>query len=294
MKKNIQLAIFSLFLFSSIQMFSQEINAEKKSDSISNIKLKHPLLSNKFTFVVGAYSSFKTMKIGVNGTNQNDIIDFNEKFNFNDNEITPFFYFNWRFLKNWSLSAEYFGIKNVNSATFNENIEWEDYVFNAGLSIKAGFKVNMYRIMFGRTISKGLKHELGAGLGFHALETEVFLEGQAYINEEITGEGADTEFKRSVVNVVAPLPNIGAWYFYAPTDKWMFNARLDWLGIKIGDYTGSMWNFAAGANYQFHKNIGVGLKYRYFDFTATVDNEKWDGKLDLIFHGPLLTINANF
>lgn len=287
MKISIRYAFVLVFLFSGTIVFSQEEGDIELTDYVED--KKHPLLSDKFSFYAGVYSSTKTVKIGANGTSANEIINFNEKFNFDDNETTLFLYFNWRFAKKWSLSAEYFGIKNANSVSLEEEFEWEDNTYIVGGFVKAGFNLKMYRVMFSRTISKGLKHELGVGLGVHTLETEVFIEGNAYVDDI-----ADAEIKRSLINVVAPLPNIGAWYFYAPTDKLLLSSRIDWFGISVGEYSGTLWNFSGGVNYQFIKHFGIGLSYKYFDFTATVDKEDWNGKLSLIFHGPSLTLNANF
>jgi len=188
----------------------------------------------------------------------------------------------------WSVSAEYFGVKDTNSATLEEDIEWDDVVYNAGADIKGGFSLRLYRILIGRTITKGLKHEFGAGLGVHALDIESFIEGLVLIDK------LESNFERRSVSAVAPLPNIGVWYFYAPNTKWMYTARVDWFGITVGDYSGNMWNLAPGVNYQFHKNVGVGLQYRYFDVVLRVDKTDWDGRISLIYHGPLLTVNANF
>ena len=286
-----QIPIVALFLFLGTSLFSQEINNKDLKTDIEN---KHPLLANRFTFYAGVYSSTKGIKIGVNGESDNKIIDFSEKADLNDNEITLFLNFNWRFARMWTLSAEYFGVKNGISKRIDEDFEWGDQIYNGGAGIELGSNLNMYRVMFGRTISKGQKHELGVGLGSHILDIKTFIEGDAYINNEETGEGAEVNFERNSVSIVAPLPNIGAWYFYAPTQKWMLTARVDWFALTIGEYSGSLWNLGAGANYQFHKNIGVGLKYRYFDFTAKVDKDNWDGKFTFTFQGPLLTVNANF
>ncbi|MFT4801214.1 MAG: opacity protein-like surface antigen [Flavobacteriaceae bacterium] len=49
-----------------------------------------------------------------------------------------------------------------------------------------------------------------------------------------------------------------------------------------------------GVNYQFHKNIGVGLNYRYFDFTTKLNKTNWNGEFLLNFQGPLLIVNTNF
>ncbi len=291
MKYFTSIVFVAIFLFQGT-LFSQENNESEKT--ISNIESQHPLLANRFTFYAGVYSSKKGVRVGVNGESDNEIIDFSEKADFNENEVTLFLNINWRFARMWTLSAEYFGVKNGISKRIDEDFEWGDQIYNGVGGIELGLNLNMYRIMFGRTIIKGQKYELGAGLGSHILDIETFIEGDAYINNENTGEDASTDFERNTVTVVAPLPNIGAWYFYAPTQKWMLTARVDWFALSINEYSGSMWNLGAGANYQFHKNIGVGLKYRYFDFTAKVDKDNWDGKFSLIFQGPLLTINANF
>lgn len=290
MKNQILFLFNFLYIILSIQVNAQEINNTKSNNNLD----QHPLLSNKFIFYAGIYSSSKGIKIGVNGASNNDLIDFSEKVDFNNNEITLFLNFNWRFARMWSLSAEYFSIKNGISRNINENFEWGDQIFNGGAGIKLGLNVSMYRVMIGRTITKGQKHELGIGLGAHTLDIKTYIEGEAYINNENTGEGADVSFERSNVSVVAPLPNIGAWYFYAPHPKWMLIARVDWFGLSVGDYSGSLWNLGGGVNYQFHKNIGIGLKYRYFQFKANVNKEKWDGSFSMNFKGPLLTINANF
>jgi len=291
MKIHFKNSIIIFLILNALSASAQEINKNNLKNSIEN---KHPLLANPFTFYIGAYSSFKQIKVGANGTADNNIVDFSDLFDFNNNELTLFLNFNWRFSRMWSLSAEYFSVKNGASRQLSEQIVWDDYIFNAGINVDVGFSLRMYRAMIGRTITKGQKHELGIGLGVHALDIETYIEGNAYINEDNSGSDVNINFERRSVNALAPLPNIGAWYFYTPNTKWMLTARVDWFGVTIGNYSGSMWNLGAGANYQFHRHFGVGLKYRYFDFTSTLDNKRWQGKFELKFHGPLLTVNANF
>jgi len=253
------------------------------------LKKKHRLLTDKFYFKVGLLSSFKQYKIGANGSSEDDLIDFSNTFDFNEeNEFTLFLSFYWRFARMWSVSAEYFGVKDTNSVTLEEDIVWDDVVYNTGADVNTGFGVRMYRILIGRTITKGVKHEFGAGLGVHALDIDSFIEG-IVITDKL-----ESNFERRSVSAVAPLPNIGVWYFYAPNAKWMFTARVDWFGITVGDYSGNLWNLGPSANYQFHKNIGVGLNYGYFDVDLIVDKTDWDGRVIFVYHGPVFTVNANF
>ena len=280
--------------FFGATLFSQENDVLENtplnsSDSIA----KHPLLSDSFSFYAGAYSSFKRIQIAVNGASNNQIINFDESGNFNDNETTLFVNFNWRFSRKWTLTAEYFSLKNITKKTTDTEIEWNNQIYRGITGVTLGFDVNLFRLFFGRTISKGLKHELGIGLGTHILDIKSFIEGDVYINNENTGENASTSLNRSSVSVIAPLPNIGIWYYYAPHPKWLLTTRIDWFAISIKEYSGGLWDVGAGVNYQFHKHIGVGLNYRYFKASAAVNKRSWEGEFSLIYQGPLLSINVN-
>ena len=63
---------------------------------------KNLILTNKFHIDAGAFFPSKTVKIGANASSPDDNIDLSESFDFNDNEITPYFKFDWRFA-NWKV-----------------------------------------------------------------------------------------------------------------------------------------------------------------------------------------------
>ncbi len=260
-----------------------------------NTDVKNSILTDKILVSAGIFNPIKEVKVSVEGSlPTTDIIDkdldFDNGFNVNDFETTFALNFMWRFSKSnkWSLRAEYFKISNREQATLAEDIEWEDLIFKQGSSVTGGFGIALYKIFFGRTISRGDKHELGGGLGVHLLDVSAFIEGNAQINEDVF------DFTKSEVSIVAPLPNIGFWYFYAPTEKWSLTARLDWFGIKIGDFGGSLWNISPGVNYNIFKNIGLGLSYKFFSVDVDVDKDEWKGNFNMTFSGPAFTINAFF
>ncbi len=272
--------IIAFFLVTKFS-FAQEIEDLSKEDT-------HPILSDKFMFNTGIYFSTKFLKIGVNGQGQNEIIDFNEAFDLNNNEVTFLFNFIWRFSKKWSLSAEYFSIRNGNKWELEEDIYWGDVTFKEGSDVKVGFGLDMYRIFVGRSLLQRQHHDFGVGLGVHDLQISAYITGNAYINDD------EYNFEKKSISVNAPLPNIGFWYFYAPNSKWGLSYKLDWFGITVGEYSGSLWNVAPSVNYQVFKHVGLGLSYRYFKFTAKVNKQNWDGRFDMVFHGPLFSISGNF
>jgi hypothetical protein len=81
---------------------------------------------------------------------------------------------------------------------------------------------------------------------------------------------------------------------YSWSPKWLFSARLDWLKVSIGDYSGSLWDARTGIHWQAFENIGLGLYYFAFNLNVDVDKENWHGKAESTNHGPLLALTASW
>jgi len=266
-----------IFFFSISLLYSQE----KEED-------ENLLYTNKFVISGGLYSSTKSVGININGSGPNEIIDFSEGFDLNDNELTFFGSFDWRFAKKWTFSAEYFSVKNGNKWELEEDINWGDVTFREGSNVKNGFSLDMYRVFVGWSVLQKPKHEIGIGLGIHDLQVGAYIAGDAYINDN------DFKFERRSVSANAPLPNLGIWYYYVPTSKWILTANLDIFSLTVDEYSGSLWNARVGVNYQVFKHFGVGFSYRYFNFAAKVNKKNWNGRFNMTFQGPLLSIHTNF
>jgi len=254
---------------------------------------KHPLLTDRFLARAALFIPARTVQVGAEGnipSNNLGDIDFDESFGIGGTQNTLNFDFIWRFSRNkfWSVRGQYFRVASEGGAVLEQDIEWQDYTFQAGSSATAGYGLSLYRIFFGRVISTGQKHELGGGLGIHGLNTYAFIEGEAFINDISTG------FRRERVNGFLPLPNIGVWYIWAPTPKWAFSATVDWFGIKIGDYSGGLWNLSPGVTFQAFKNIGFSANYHYLNYYANVTQNSWNGSFDMTFKGPSFGVTANF
>jgi hypothetical protein len=269
--------LFLLFFLISFAPFSRAQEEEK-----------NPILSDPFYIELGIFVPSKNIKLGANGSSENEEIDFGKTFNFNNNQATYFFNAEWRWNKKWRLAVETFGINNAAKATLDNDIVFEDITFEKGSYVRGGVEFGVYRLFVGRIISSGPKHSLGAGLGIHAMNIGAFIEG------EVKSTEGDLEFQRRRVSALVPVPNVGAWYHFAPTPKWAFVARVDWFGITIDQYSGGLWDIAPGVKYQIIKNLGVGIDYRFFFLNARVNETKWDGKFNMDFQGPLFTIHGNF
>ena len=249
----------------------------------------HPFLSDKFHLGIGFYYPNKSLKLRVDGSAPEEEIDFEEEFQLDDDQTTGLGEFRWRFGEKWSLWGQYWSIDSDGGAVLDEDIEWEDVVFKEGTFARVGYDVDIARIFFGRTFfATAPQHEFGLGAGFHWMELDAFIEGQIITNV------VDTEFHRESVSAGFPLPNIGAWYMYSWSPKWLLQARVDWLSASIGDYSGGLWNTQAGINWQVTKHFGLGAYYQVFDLNVDVDSEDWKGKAEANQHGPLLTLSLSW
>ena len=254
---------------------------------------RNPILTERFIIEAGWFFPSEDIDLGISGST--DIeginnIDFDERLGLSGSQNTFNMHFKWRFSKSklWSLSGEYFSISAEKSVTLEEEIEWEDVVYPAGGSATLGYSLALYRILFGRVISSGQKHELGAGLGIHGLNTKAFAEGNAFINEQSAG------FQRQEERIFLPLPNLGVFYTWAPTTRWAFMARVDWFGIKIDNISGGLWNVSPSVTYLFSRTIGLSASYQFINFNADIDQDNWRGGFDLTFGGPSLRLVAHF
>ena len=254
---------------------------------------KNPILTDRFLARGALFIPLREVQIGVNGNVETEItedIDFDETFGLEGTQVTLNLDFMWRFSKSklWSVRGQYFSVGGEKENTLEGEIEWEEVTYPAGARVKAGYGLKIYRILFGRVISTGQKHELGGGLGIHGLSTDAFIEGEAFINDASAG------FRREGVSAFLPLPNLGIWYFWAPATKWAFSAEVDWFGIKIGEYSGGLLNVSPGVTFQPFKTIGFSVKFHYINYYANVDQKNWNGSFDMLYRGPSFGLNANF
>lgn len=257
---------------------------------------KHPLLTDRFIIGAGWYFPNRDIKFGIEGNATiEDIedledIDFDETLGLSKGDNTFNFNFFWRFSRNkfWSVRGEYFKVGSTRNVTLDEEIEWEDITYPVGGEAEVSFGVGLYRVFFGRVISTGQKHELGGGLGIHGLNVKASVEGQGFIGDESAG------IERSDVEAFLPLPNIGFWYIWAPTDRWAFSANVDWFGIKIDSISGGLWNISPGVTFQIIKNLAVNANYEFLNFNANIDETDFRGSFDLTFNGPSIRVIGNF
>jgi len=270
MSRNLHVFLFGLLLTGiSAPGHSQETNAV------------HPYLSDTFFVDVGVFFPDRRLGLSVNGSNGeiHELIEFEEEARFKKRDDIFALEFGWRFGERWRLVGQYFESSDDTSWILEEDVEWEDVVFEAGSNVAGGVHFLLIRAFMGRDFNVGEKHEFGLGAGLHWLDIGAYLEGTVII-----GDGG-TAFARESVGVSAPLPNIGVWYNYSIAERWAFRTRFDLFSADIGKYDGTLINFSAGVDYQVSRHFGFGLNYNHFELDVKVDNSDWNGRVKTSYEG---------
>ena len=117
------------------------------------------------------------------------------------------------------------------------------------------------------------------------LDIDAFVEGQILA---IPGPGL--EFRRESASASVPLPNLGIWYMYSWSPKWVISTRLDWLDVTIDEFSGSLYDLSVGANYQMSDHIGIGLAVNAFRLKVEVEGTEWNGEILNEQIGPRLNV----
>jgi len=271
-----------LLNFSSI-LIASSINTSVLADEISGI---HPLLSDSFTFSAGLadFNLDGTVRSGENGSD----IHLQDDLGYGTSETLWSLGFKWRITEKSHVSLSYFNIQQENQTTSSKTINWGDLQFDAGTAIGSNFDLSVLRAFYGYSLYKTEQAEFGIGGGFHFMDLETQLAGQASINN------ASKSFKVQTSDVSVPLPNLGIYGAYAFTSKWYVNAYADWLAVDIDEFDGYLVGGGINLQYQAFKNAGIGLGYQYFETNYDVDTSNWTGNIDYTYSGPSAFMTINF
>ena len=265
-----------------LSLFSSSAIAQTEDDY-------HPFLSDKFNLGIGVFWPKVDFNLQVNGSDPSEEIDLDEALQFNDYQSSLALDFRWRFGKKWSLGGQYWSTDASGRETLEEDVKWEDITFKEGTYVEGGVGMDVVRVLVGREFfTTSPKHEFGASIGLHWMNLDTYLEG------EIILENNEAAFESVSASASFPLPNIGAWYMYSWSPKWMLSAEIDWLSATFGDYSGGLWDGQFGVNYQAFRNIGFGLYYKVFNLNVDVDKSDWQGSAEYDQNGPMLTLTATW
>jgi len=241
----------------------------------------HPMMESKVWVNMGAFFASRDLEISVEGSvNDADLIfDVESQLGIGDRPDLFMTELGWQFSERWGVALQYFRSQRNGSKTLQDTIEWQDISYEAGINVSAQTKFSITRVFFSRRFLKKGPHDLRLGAGIHWLEAEASISGEATLDDQ------SSEFRNSVATASLPIPNIGIWYGYSASDRWLFSTRLDWLSADVGKYNGAIWNASTSIEYRITDHFGMGLAYQLFGIDGGIKDSGWRGDISTRFSG---------
>ena len=249
----------------------------------------HPFLTNGLSLDVGLYYPDRDLDLRVSSRlgPDNPEIDLDERLRLGRGDDIFSVELAWRIRGNWSVLGQYFDSSDSRTALLDNDIRWEDYVFQAGSNASMAVDFSVVRLFLGKQLDTRRRHDFGVGIGLHLLELGASIQGTAFINDQ-------TLSARASIEEDGPLPNVGAWYRYSISPKWAFRSRLDLLEASVGDYSGLLINGSAGFNYRMFEHVGIGFAYNYFELDVDIKKNTGRANAEMNFDGLFVYLSGYF
>ena len=234
-------------------------------------------------YFAGADTAAFVSRPGLPGT----VIDFEDDLDIEDGKTLPAIQAGARFGR-FTFTGEYYALGREGTRTLTRDIVFDGATYPASVEVDSEFKSNVYRATVGYSFILNDKAELGAGIGLHATDFELALNGMASV-----GGGALQQESRAR-SFLAPMPTVGIYGAWNISNKLTLSGRVDYLSLSIDDYSGSLVNAQAALGYRVTRNIMVGAAYRYVAYDLDVEKDDYTAGVDYDFNGPSIFVRVGF
>jgi hypothetical protein len=271
--RNFYLSVIA-FLLVTIQLWSQSYES-REGDSIFP----------KFYIKAGFYSPTLRTSLRVDGRNLGTDIGLEDELGFSEDLGVFRTDVYWNISKNSTIDGTYTYIKRNRSVTLEEDVEFNDIVFEAGSGIDFNFDVDYIAATYRYNFFNELNWNAGASVGLRGV----------IINTGIEGRLNDI-FRSASANFVAPALLIGIHGSAYLTPRLLARYSLEGLYLEIEGIGINIIESNAGVTWYFSKHIGIGLSYATNDYR--VDDlpfsDDFQGRVNFSFSGLNLYLEARF
>ena len=190
---------------------------------------------------------------------QGATLKFEDDLDLGDRQTIPSLDFEWQIAKRHRLAARWQNLSRDSTSQALTEIEWGDEVIPIDAGISLNFDTTQLFVDY--TFYPWVKERwaLGFGLGLRYLDLTSTLSW--------TLEGGQVIEGSQRADVAVPLPYLNLEYRRLLTEHWRMILTGGWLGITIGDNSGSQWVGRLGIEYLLGKRWSVGGSFNI----ATID-----------------------
>jgi hypothetical protein len=221
-------------------------------------------------------------------------IDLQDDLNVDNSSASILAAYQWRFAEKWTLGLTYqrLSLDGDGLAARDFNFDGEEY--RAGAQVNTEFTMDTYRLDVSYALIRNDQWELMVGLGVHTFVIETALEAQVSLEDGGGDSPLVDEFTKETADVLAPLPNLRAGVAYLITPRWSVTGSVGWLGLNIGDFSGSYTYADVATAYRFTERFGIGASYQIAELDAKIDDSDGFDEVNIKLPGPSIYLVYGF
>lgn len=211
---------------------------------------------------------------------QGTSLDFERDLGLGNHKSLPAISAGIRISKGFRVTGEFYSLKRGGSKILARDIVVDDITYPASVELRSELDTQIYRATVGYSFIRNDKFEMGGAIGLHLTNIKASFTGQGRVGAaSLTTRVRKTE-------ALAPLPTLGIYGSWAAAPNLILAAHADFLKLSVDNYDGRLINTAVSATYRIHRNIGVGVSYRYVDYKLGITKQNWNGEVDYTYKGP--------
>lgn len=246
----------------------------------------------KFDVAVGSYQISTNDELKVNGSIERSgrEIDLDHDFGLPDRKSVFGGSFKWAFADKHSLGLSAYSMKRDVGRSINSEIELGGITFPIGASASVEFKQTLVEATYDYWFMR--RENLGFGGSFGLVYLSLDAKAQATYQ---FGSSGQTTTVRESASTDLPVPMIGAVVKGSP---WPWLVLRGWLrylpSVTVDQYKGEAGSYGIGADFYVWGPMAVGVAYGGTYFKADVDDNNWNGSIDLANEGTQVYLRASF
>ncbi|WP_157509215.1 hypothetical protein [Ferrimonas futtsuensis] len=224
-------------------------------------------------------------------------VDFESDLALDESKFSPFVELTYRFDEKNVLALNYLTLhRTAQSRSLNKSFEFEwegsQYRVESGANLKTKLDVDIYQLVYGRTLIQGDSYALLSTLGIHVMDVYASLDGDVTLIGEA---GNEMEFAdRALADVTAPLPDIGLVFGWQPMERWLVTLHAQYLKLAIDDVDGRLLDWRLQALWYLTPSLALGLAWQNYELEVKEKRRFSDIDVQFDYEGPSVMLHYEF
>ncbi|MEP5567678.1 MAG: hypothetical protein ABJN62_07590 [Halioglobus sp.] len=257
------------------------------------IKPIHPYLIRKHTFFVGAFFQEAHAEIRETvGPLPRTAVNLGH-LGVDETDTTWHIEYQGRLWDRWGLAV---GAENFSSRGTIENgteFNFDRITYPVGANLRTTMDVDTYFFDVVYQAYRNDRAELNVGLGIHAFEFDVEIEGTVAGGRE-RFFGWERGRAVGASDLLAPLPNLRASGFFALNSRWSVAASVGWFSANVDEWDGRFLYLHARTHFLVTERFGISAGYQRTDVDVKREQRRRESRYDIEFTGPTVHLTYGF